>query len=147
MAAYAKCCSPAHTWWSAGSPPTHADPLILPIVAVLNGLGLVMIHRLDLGSGHTGETVNATESTHNADQQLLWAVLGLIAFTVILFFVRDHRTLSRYAHIMGVQPRTVTSGHGDACRSCPHQHPRSNGSKELDRHAGVQHPTERVQDP
>ena len=61
-----------------------------------------MIHRLDLGSGHTGETINATEPTHNADQQLLWATLGITAFTLILFFVRDHRTLSRYAYILGV---------------------------------------------
>ena len=100
VAAYAVLFAGAHLVVRRLAP--YADPLILPIVAVLNGLGLVMIHRLDLGSGHTGETVNATESTHNADQQLLWAVLGLIAFTVILFFVRDHRTLSRYAYIMGV---------------------------------------------
>ncbi|GAB05730.1 cell division protein FtsW [Gordonia amarae] len=100
VAAYAALFAAAHMVVRRLAP--YADPLILPIVAVLNGLGLVMIHRLDLGSGHTGETVNATEATHNADQQLLWAVLGLIAFTAILFFVRDHRTLSRYAYILGL---------------------------------------------
>ena len=100
IAAYAVLFAAAHVAVRRLAP--HADPLILPIVAVLNGLGLVMIHRLDLGSGHTGETINATEPTHNADQQLLWATLGITAFTLILFFVRDHRTLSRYAYILGV---------------------------------------------
>ncbi|MFW0783696.1 FtsW/RodA/SpoVE family cell cycle protein [Gordonia sp. CPCC 206044] len=80
----------------------HADPLLLPVVAVLNGLGLVVIHRLDLGTGRTGETVNVTDVTHNADQQLLWAVLGIIAFSAILILVRDHRTLSRYSYTLGL---------------------------------------------
>ncbi|AUH67464.1 MULTISPECIES: FtsW/RodA/SpoVE family cell cycle protein [Gordonia] len=80
----------------------YADPLLLPCVALLNGLGLVMIHRLDLGSSRHDEVVKADEVTHNADQQLLWAVLGIVAFCVTLMVVRDHRTLSRYAYTLGV---------------------------------------------
>ncbi|MYR07707.1 FtsW/RodA/SpoVE family cell cycle protein [Gordonia sp. SID5947] len=80
----------------------HADPLLLPVVAVLNGLGLVLIHRLDLGTGRNGETVNPTDVTHNADQQLVWAALGIIAFSAILILVRDHRTLSRYSYTLGL---------------------------------------------
>ncbi|GAA2060405.1 FtsW/RodA/SpoVE family cell cycle protein [Williamsia deligens] len=80
----------------------YADPLILPLVATLNGLGLVLIHRLDLGSGRNGETADSTTSSSNADQQVLWMVLGIVAFTLILVFVRDHRTLSRYSYILGL---------------------------------------------
>ncbi|MEE4025435.1 FtsW/RodA/SpoVE family cell cycle protein [Gordonia sp. PKS22-38] len=80
----------------------HADPILLPVVAVLNGLGLVLIHRLDLGTGATGESINTTDVTNNADQQLLWAVLGIIAFSAVLIFIRDHRTLSRYAYTLGL---------------------------------------------
>ena len=29
----------------------YADPVLLPIATLLNGLGLVMIHRLDLSPG------------------------------------------------------------------------------------------------
>lgn len=80
----------------------HADPLLLPVVALLNGLGLVLIHRLDLGTGRTGETINVTARTDNADQQLLWAVLGIIAFSAVLILIRDHRTLSRYSYTLGL---------------------------------------------
>ncbi len=80
----------------------HADPVLLPIVAVLNGIGLVLIHRLDPGSGPRGEEISPTEQTNNADQQLLWALLGIIVFAVILIFIRDHRTLSRYAYTLGL---------------------------------------------
>ncbi|GAB92195.1 FtsW/RodA/SpoVE family cell cycle protein [Gordonia rhizosphera] len=100
VAAYAALFGVAHFVIRRYAP--HADPLLLPVVAVLNGLGLVLIHRLDLGSGATGETIDVTERTNNADQQLLWAVLGIIAFSAILILVRDHRTLSRYAYTLGL---------------------------------------------
>ena len=79
-----------------------ADPLLLPCVAMLNGLGLVMIYRLDLGSSRRDELIKADEMTHNADQQLIWAVLGIIAFSLTLIVIRDHRTLSRYAYTLGL---------------------------------------------
>ncbi|MGB3301655.1 FtsW/RodA/SpoVE family cell cycle protein [Gordonia sp. (in: high G+C Gram-positive bacteria)] len=79
-----------------------ADPILLPCVALLNGLGLVMIHRLDLGSSRSDELVKSDSVTHNADQQLLWAFLGIIAFCLTLAFIRDHRTLSRYAYTLGI---------------------------------------------
>ncbi len=45
----------------------YTDPLLLPIVALLNGLGLVMIHRLDLVN-------NELSGRHHpsATQQMLW---------------------------------------------------------------------------
>ena len=81
----------------------NADPLLLPVIAALNGLGLVLIHRLDLGAAHAAETITASDPvTHNAAQQLLWTLLGIAAFCVMLVVVRDHRTLARYAYTLGL---------------------------------------------
>ncbi|GAB09247.1 cell division protein RodA [Gordonia araii NBRC 100433] len=80
----------------------NADPLILPIVAILNGLGLVLIHRLDLGAARAGESITGgVEVKHNADQQMLWTLLGVVAFTAVLIVIRDHRTIARYAYTLG----------------------------------------------
>ncbi len=69
----------------------YADPLLLPCVAVLTGLGLVMIHRLDIADPDSGA---------DAPVQLLWATIGLALFVAVLVGVRDHRLLSRYAYIL-----------------------------------------------
>jgi cell division protein FtsW (lipid II flippase) len=75
----------------------YADPLLLPVVALLNGLGLVMIHRLDLAQGEmTGDGLGGT-----ANQQMLWTLLGVIGFSLIVIFLRDHRLLSRYGYVCG----------------------------------------------
>ncbi|MBL8930320.1 MAG: FtsW/RodA/SpoVE family cell cycle protein [Kineosporiaceae bacterium] len=69
----------------------YADPVILPIVTVLNGLGLVMIHRIDLAKGReVGESL--------ALRQLIWTTLGVAAAIVVLMILRDHRGLSRYTY-------------------------------------------------
>ncbi|ADG76684.1 Cell cycle protein OS=Tsukamurella paurometabola (strain ATCC 8368 / DSM / CCUG 35730 / CIP 100753 / JCM 10117 / KCTC 9821 / NBRC 16120 / NCIMB 702349 /NCTC 13040) OX=521096 GN=Tpau_0030 PE=4 SV=1 [Tsukamurella paurometabola] len=78
----------------------YADPLILPVVALLNGLGLVLIHRLDLGRAH-GENGRIQE-INEANQQILWTLMGVAVLVAILALLRDHRTLAKYAYTIGL---------------------------------------------
>ena len=77
----------------------YADPLLLPVVALLNGLGLVMIHRLDLAAGDV--TAGGLRGP-SANQQMLWTLVGIIAFSLVVVFLRDHRMLARYGYVCGV---------------------------------------------
>jgi len=74
----------------------YADPVMLPCVALLNGLGLVMIHRLDLAKG-TGPGVPGS-----ANQQMLWTLVGVIGFVLVLVLLEDHRQLARYGYVCGL---------------------------------------------
>jgi cell division protein FtsW (lipid II flippase) len=76
----------------------YADPLLLPAVALLVGLGLTVIHRLDLAT----EQVDSTVTREDAPVQLVWATLGVALFVAVLVFVRDHRSLSRYAYTLAL---------------------------------------------
>ncbi|MEV5969085.1 FtsW/RodA/SpoVE family cell cycle protein [Streptomyces sp. NPDC051921] len=66
-----------------------ADPLLLPIAVLLNGLGLVLIYRLDL----------ETPGDRAAPTQLVWSTLGVGLFIVVVVLLRDHRMLQRYAYL------------------------------------------------
>ncbi|MBK1784515.1 FtsW/RodA/SpoVE family cell cycle protein [Prauserella cavernicola] len=79
----------------------YADPLILPCVALLNGLGLVMIYRIDLANAQEAISVGET-STGSAPRQVLFTVAALILFLGVLIVVKDHRTLTRYAYTFGL---------------------------------------------
>ncbi|MDI3313226.1 MAG: FtsW/RodA/SpoVE family cell cycle protein [Mycobacterium sp.] len=74
-----------------------ADPLLLPVAALLNGLGLVMIHRLDIADGAAG--VGTHSSAH---QQMLWTLIGVAAFAVTVALLKDHRRLARYGYTCGL---------------------------------------------
>jgi cell division protein FtsW (lipid II flippase) len=76
----------------------YADPLLLPAVALLTGLGLTMIHRLDLAA----EQVDATVTREDAPVQLIWATLGAALFVAVLVVLRDHRLLSRFAYTLAL---------------------------------------------
>jgi cell division protein FtsW (lipid II flippase) len=68
----------------------YADPLMLPIATLLNGMGLVLIYRLDLEPLPGGAA---------APTQLMWSTLGVALFVGVLVFLNDHRVLQRYTYI------------------------------------------------
>jgi cell division protein FtsW (lipid II flippase) len=71
----------------------YADPIILPCVILLNGLGLIMIHRIDL--------INSPP-TNGARQQLVWTALGVVLFILVVAVLRDHRPLQRFTYTLGL---------------------------------------------
>ena len=73
----------------------YADPVLLPLVAMLNGFGLAVIHRLDLSRP-------AAENADFAGQQLTWMTIGVALFLITLFFVPDHRMLQRFTYTAGL---------------------------------------------
>ncbi len=65
----------------------QADPLLLPIVAVLNVIGLAAVYRLSpKGYGPT---------------QVTWTAVGIACFIATLVVVRESRKLSNYKYILG----------------------------------------------
>jgi cell division protein FtsW (lipid II flippase) len=73
----------------------YADPLMLPVATLLNGMGLVLIWRLDLEPAIT--TANLGGAL--APKQLMWSTLGVAFFVAVLVFLKDHRVLQRYTYI------------------------------------------------
>ncbi|WP_408897547.1 FtsW/RodA/SpoVE family cell cycle protein [Nocardioides sp. R1-1] len=69
----------------------YADPVLLPVVAALNGLGLAIIHRIDLA-----------KDTGLASQQLTWMTLGVALFVGTLVALPDHRLLARFTYTSGL---------------------------------------------
>ncbi|RNL60792.1 FtsW/RodA/SpoVE family cell cycle protein [Nocardioides marmoriginsengisoli] len=75
----------------------YADPILLPIVAALNGLGLAMIHRIDLGMQAKKPDYQALASS-----QLIWMTLGVALFIGVLVLLRDHRRLQAFTYTSGL---------------------------------------------
>ncbi|MGO1560767.1 Cell division protein FtsW [Actinomycetales bacterium JB111] len=65
----------------------YADPVILPVVLLLNGIGLTMIYRLDIAEG-----------TNAINRQLMWTGLGMALAVAVLLVIRDHRALRRLTY-------------------------------------------------
>ena len=75
----------------------YADPVLLPLVAALNGFGLAILRRLDI----TYEAIGEDQFTF-ARQQLTWMTLGVVLFIATLVVLRDHRVLQRFTYTAGL---------------------------------------------
>ena len=79
-----------------------ADPLLLPLAAALNGLGIVMIYRLQESgrNGNPGQAIT-TLSSSAATLQIVYTAIGIGCFVAVLALVREPRVLQRYTYTFG----------------------------------------------
>ena len=73
---------------------SEADPFILPIATLLNGIGIAMIYRIDLAN-------NASGIGSASVRQTIWSALAIACAIAVLLVIRNHRVLFRYTYIAG----------------------------------------------
>ncbi|MFE1959683.1 FtsW/RodA/SpoVE family cell cycle protein [Streptomyces sp. NPDC059479] len=78
----------------------YADPLLLPLATLLNGLGLVLIWRLDQ-SPRLIRRAEALFGSYSPDapKQLMYSAIAVALFVAVLMVLKDHRILQRYTYI------------------------------------------------
>jgi cell division protein FtsW (lipid II flippase) len=72
---------------------SEADPLILPIAVVLNGLGIAMIYRLDLA------TIASGGAELFAFRQVMWTALAMAIAAMVILFIPSQLFLRRYVYV------------------------------------------------
>jgi cell division protein FtsW (lipid II flippase) len=79
-----------------------ADPLLLPLAALMNGLGIVMIYRLqEVGRDGNPGQLSVPMSASATAVQLLYTALGIAGFILVLVLIREPRVLQRYTYTFG----------------------------------------------
>ncbi len=82
----------------------HADPVLMPVVLVLNGLGFVMIYRLqpfvNIESFNARGQLLSESAPHIVGYESFWTLLGVGAYVLTLLVVRRSRDLERYRYLL-----------------------------------------------
>jgi cell division protein FtsW (lipid II flippase) len=80
----------------------YADPLLLPLAGLLNGLGLVMIYRLAESGRNGNPGLQVTDMSASATTtQLLFTAVGILAMVAVLVLISEARVLQRYTYTLG----------------------------------------------
>ncbi|GGM56774.1 cell division protein FtsW [Longimycelium tulufanense] len=80
----------------------HADPLFLPCIALLNGLGIVLISRIDASVADRAARLGQPIPAGDAPKQLAFTAASVLIFVLILAWVRAPRQLRRYGFVCGL---------------------------------------------
>jgi cell division protein FtsW (lipid II flippase) len=82
----------------------HADPALVPAVALINGLGVGFLRRLDLADPNLTPEARANFPIFagTGGKQLAWTLAAVILAAGLLVLLRDHRAISRYAYTLGL---------------------------------------------
>jgi cell division protein FtsW (lipid II flippase) len=75
-----------------------AHPVVLPIAFLLNGIGYVMIARIDEGLCHVSTC--HPRYPYYAPLQAAWTAGGVVAYVVTLAVIRRSRDLDRYRYLL-----------------------------------------------
>jgi cell division protein FtsW (lipid II flippase) len=84
----------------------YADPLLLPLATFLNGVGLAMIYRLDLGTSRDvllarAQGKNPSGIWASATNQLMWTAISIAFFAGTIVVLREVKILQRYIYTIG----------------------------------------------
>ncbi|MFD0267155.1 FtsW/RodA/SpoVE family cell cycle protein [Streptomyces sp. NPDC127106] len=78
----------------------YADPLLLPIATLLNGLGCVLIWRLDQSERLQNLAKRSFGAfSESAPRQMMYTAVAIALFAAVLLLLKDHRTLQRFTYI------------------------------------------------
>jgi cell division protein FtsW (lipid II flippase) len=92
----------------------YADPVLLPCAGLLTGIGVVFIRRLDMSDSALNDDVLVPLYPTQADRaamspfegsgggQLIFFLGCMLVLGAALWFIKDHRSLSRYPYIIGL---------------------------------------------
>jgi cell division protein FtsW (lipid II flippase) len=70
----------------------NADPFILPIITVLNGLGIAEIYRIDIANGKSGWDSAGI-------RQIVWTGMAIAIAIAVIILIRNYRILQRYRYV------------------------------------------------
>lgn len=70
----------------------EADPFIMPIATLLNGLGIAEIYRLDIAAKSTGWEADSI-------RQIVWTAIAMVIALAVIVIIRNPRVLQRYRYI------------------------------------------------
>jgi cell division protein FtsW (lipid II flippase) len=71
---------------------SEADPFILPVITVLNGLGIAEIYRLDIATKASGWESSGV-------RQIAWTAMAMLIAIAVILLIRNHRVLQRYRYV------------------------------------------------